>query len=245
MRAVSFSLYGNDPRYTIGAIKNAILGSRYFPFEDGFRLVFYCGQSVEEWVISTLNLVKGVKIVRMSEAENNTARLWRYLAFSDLQFEVVICRDADARLSFRDRIAHEEWEQSGLDYHIIKDHPSGHNYPISAGMFAGKTAKLRDMAELIAENNPGDFYTTDQAFLEKVIYPWVKDSVLIHDPFYNTPVEGKSIRTGIAFDAPTRLSHIGAALDENDRFIFRIDRDAQLAEANTEKYKYESDRWGK
>ena len=81
MRAVSFSLYGNDPRYTIGAIKNAILGSRYFPFEDGFRLVFYVGQSVEDWVVSTLNLVKGVKIVRMSELENNTARLWRYLAF--------------------------------------------------------------------------------------------------------------------------------------------------------------------
>jgi hypothetical protein len=245
MRAIAFSLYGNNPRYTIGAIKNAILGSRYFPFEDGFRLVFYCGQSVEEWVISTLNLVKGVKIVRMSEAEDNTARLWRYLAFADPQFEVVICRDADARLSFRDRIAHEEWEQSGLDYHIIKDHPSGHNYPISAGMFAGKTAKLRDMAELIASDNPGDFYTTDQAFLETVIYPRVKDSVLIHDPFYNTPTQGNSIRTGIAFDAPTKLSHIGAALDENDGFIFRIDRDAQLAEANTEKYKYESDRWGK
>jgi hypothetical protein len=158
---------------------------------------------------------------------------------------VVICRDADARLSFRDRIAHEEWEQSGLDYHIIKDHPSGHNYSISAGMFAGKTYKLRDMQELMADNNFGDFYTTDQAFLATIIYPRVKDSVLIHDPFYNTAIEGKSIRTGIAFDAPTKLSHIGAALDENDRFIFRIDRDAQLAEANTEKYKYESDRWGK
>ncbi len=245
MRAVAFSLYGNDPRYTIGAIKNAILGSRYFPFDDGFRLVFYCGASVEESVISTLNLVKGVKIVRMSEEENNTARLWRYLAFSDPQFEVVICRDADARLSFRDRIAHEEWEQSGLDYHIIKDHSIGHNYAISAGMFAGKTAKLRDMAELIASDKPGDFYTTDQAFLESVIYPKVKDSVLIHDPFFNTPVEGDSIRTFIAFDAPTKLSHIGAALDEDDRFIFRIDREAQLAEANSEKYKYESERYGR
>ena len=245
MRAVSFSLYGNDPRYTIGDIKNAILGSRYFPFEDGFRLVFYCGQSVDESIISTLKLVKGVKIVRMSEQENHTAKLWRYLAFSDPQFDVVICRDTDARLSFRDRIAHEEWEQSGLDYHIIKDHSIGHNYLISAGMFAGKTGKLRDMAELIAKTNVANYYTTDQDFLGTIIYPRVKDSCLIHDPFFETTIEGNSIRTTIAFDAPTHLSHIGAALDENDRFYFRIDRDAQLAEANTDKYKYESDRWGK
>ena len=245
MRAVSFSLYGNDPRYTIGAIKNAILGSRYFPFEDGFRLVFYVGQSVEDWVVSTLNLVKGVKIIRMSEEENNTARLWRYLAFADPQFDVVICRDADARLSFRDRIAHEEWEQSGLDYHIIKDHKIGHNYVISAGMFAGKTAKLRDIAQLIAFNEIEDYYTTDQDFLASEIYPRVKDSVLIHDPFFQTATEGDSIRTSIAFDAPTPVSHIGAALDANDRFIFDIDRKAQLDFCNSEFYKYESDRWGK
>ena len=245
MKAVAFSLYGNDPRYTIGAIKNAILGSRYFPFEDGFRLVFYVGQSVEESIVSTLHLVKGVKIVRMSESENHTAKLWRYLAFSDPQFDVVICRDTDARLSFRDRIAHEEWEQSGLDYHLIKDHKIGHNYLISAGMFAGKTAKLRDMAQLIAADNCQNYYTVDQDFLASQIYPRIVGSVLIHDPFFKTPIEGDSIRTKIAFDAPTPTSHIGAALDENDRFIYEEDCKAQAFVCASDKYKYESDRWGK
>ena len=141
MKCIAFSLYGNEPRYTIGAIKNAILASRYFPFDDGFVVRFYVGSSVNAAIVSTLKLVKGVQIVEMDSEENHNGKLWRYFAFSDPQFEAVICRDVDARLSYRDRIAHEDWEQSGLDYHIIKDHPSGHNYPISAGMFAGKTEK--------------------------------------------------------------------------------------------------------
>jgi hypothetical protein len=245
MKAISFSLYGNDTRYTIGAIKNAVLASRYFPFDDGFVLRFYVGESVSEAITTTLERFKGVQIVRMQEREDHSAKLWRYRAFSDPQFEVVICRDSDARLSYRDRIAHEDWVNSGLDYHIIKDHPIGHNYLISAGMFAGKTADLRDMVMLIESEYRQDYYTVDQDFLAGVIYPKVKDSVLIHDPYFNTPIEGASIRTTIAFDAPTPRSHIGAALDADDKFFFDIDRKAQNEYCRCERYHYENDRWGK
>ena len=147
MKCISFSLYGNDSRYTIGAIKNAILASRYFPFDDGFVVKFWIGvdSTVDESILSTLQRIKGVQIGVVGESEDNRAKLWRYYAFSDEQFSAVICRDTDARLSYRDRIAHQDWEQSGLEAHIIKDHPSGHDYPISAGMFAAKTKNLRDM----------------------------------------------------------------------------------------------------
>jgi hypothetical protein len=245
MKCISFSLYGNEPRYYVGAIKNAILASRYFPFEDGFITRFYVGQSVDEVTISILQRIKGVQIVPMQEPENHTAKLWRYRAFSDSQFEAVICRDVDARLSYRDRIAHEDWLTSGLDYHIIKDHPTGHNYPISAGMFAGKTKDLRDLADLIDTDGSGNYYTVDQDFLATHIYPQVILNALIHDPFYETPIEGDSIRTAIPIDAPTPLSHIGAALNADDTFYFDVDRKAQIAYCGSEKYIYENDRWGK
>jgi protein O-GlcNAc transferase len=247
VKCISFSLYGNEPRYTIGAIKNAILASRYFPFDDGFIVRFYIGieSKVDESILSTLQRFKGVQISIVGEPEDHRAKLWRYYAFSDSQFEAVICRDVDARLSYRDRIAHEDWQQSGLDYHIIKDHPSGHDYAISAGMFAGKTAKLRTMEKLIQEMQPSNYYTTDQDFLASHIYPLVMDSVLIHDPYYNTPTQGKSIRTTIAFDAPTPLSHIGAALNADDSFVFDVDRKLSASDGHSEKYQYESDRWGK
>ena len=247
MKCIAFSLYGNDSRYTIGAIKNAILASRYFPFDDGFIVRFYISvnTSVDESILSTLERVKGVQISIVGEPEDHRAKLWRYYAFSDSQFNAVICRDVDARLSFRDRVAHEDWEQSGLDYHIIKDHSSGHDYPISAGMFAGKTKNLRDMEKRIQVANVGNYYTTDQDFLASQVYPQVVDNVLIHDPYYDTKVQGKSIRTTIGADAPTPLSHIGAALYADDTFYFDVDRKAQHAYCRSFKYQYESDRWGK
>jgi hypothetical protein len=245
MKCISFSLYGNAPRYTVGAVKNAILASRYFPFDDGFVTRFYVGQSVDEVTISTLERIKGVQIVRIDKPEDHTAKLWRYLAFSDKQFERVICRDVDARLSYRDRLAHEDWLLTACDYHIIKDHPTGHNYPISAGMFAGKTEDLRDLADLIDTDGSGNYYTVDQDFLATHIYPQAIQSALIHDPYYETKVEGDSIRTTIPFDAPTPLSHIGAALNADDSFYFDVDRKEQLAYCGSDKYIYEHDRWGK
>jgi hypothetical protein len=245
MKCISFSLYGNDTNYTIGAIKNAILASRYFPFDDGFITRFYVGKSVDSSITTTLERIKGVQIVTMDQVENHTAKLWRYLAFSDEQFEAVICRDVDARLSYRDRIAHQDWVNSCLDYHIIKDHPTGHNYPISAGMFAGKTKDLRFLASTINNRERGDYYTVDQDFLAEVVYPIAIGDALIHDPYYKTPIIGNSIRTTIPFDAPTPLSHIGAALFSNDTFVYDSDRKAQMAYCGSAKYIYEHDRWGK
>lgn len=247
MKCISFSLYGNDERYKVGAIKNAILASRYFPFDDGFVVRIYMAGDllVDQALYTTLKLFKGVQIILVNEPVNHTAKLWRYRAFDDQQFESVIVRDIDARLSYRDRLAHEDWVDSGLEAHIIKDHPTGHDYLISAGMFAAKTRRLRKIREMMWSKELGDYYTTDQDCLASQVYPIIKDSVLIHDPYYNTPVEGNSIRTTIAFDAPTPVSHIGAALNADDTFFFDIDRKAQMAYCGSERYQYESDRWGK
>lgn len=247
MKCISFSLYGNDDRYKVGAIKNAILASRYFPFEDGFVVRIYMENALldDQTFVTTLRLFKGLQIVAVDEVGNHNAKLWRYQAFSDPQFDAVIVRDIDARLSYRDRLAHEDWVDSGLDAHIIKDHPTGHNYLISAGMFAAKSKVLTGIDSLLWKSRGFDYYTVDQDFLAAHIHPLIKDSVLVHDPYYNTPVEGDSIRTTIAFDAPTPVSHIGAALNADDTFFFDIDRKAQMAYCGSERYQYESDRWGK
>jgi hypothetical protein len=237
-QAISFSLYGSDLRYSVGAIKNAIIAQEIL--DEEYDLIFFVGQSVPSWVISTLRLFPNVQIIQTDAPEDHTAKLWRFLA-CELDYDFVAFRDADARLSLREINAHEEFLDSGLDAHIMKDHPIGHNYPINAGMFTVRSALFKDIRTLIESAEISDYYTQDQDFLRNLIYPRIQFSCFVHDEFYDTGVEGKSIRKPYLLEPVNQVSHIGAALDENDRFIFTVDQQKSVTLSGDDKYLYE---WG-
>jgi hypothetical protein len=237
-QAISFSLYGSDLRYCVGAIKNAIIAQEIL--DEEYDLIFFVGQSVPSWVISTLRLFPNVQIIQTDAPEDHTAKLWRFLA-CELDYDFVAFRDADARLSLRELNAHEEFIESGLDAHIMKDHPIGHNYPINAGMFTVRSALFKDIRTLIESAEISDYYTQDQDFLRNLIYPRIQFSCFVHDEFYDTDVEGKSLRKPYLLEPVNQVSHIGAALDENDRFIFTVDQQKSVALSGDDKYLYE---WG-
>jgi hypothetical protein len=228
---IAYSLYGSEERYTIGAIKNAILATRHF---KGYTLRFYTGDSVPESIKQTLRLFPHVQIEEQwDQPEDHRAKLWRFQALTDQRYDVVLSRDADARLTHRERIAHEEFLASGLDFHIMKDHPTGHNYKISAGMFA---ARIRATPAHLDYYEPGDYYTADQDWLAAHIWPLIKDSALIHDEHYETPTEGQSKRRPFPIGKKATLHHIGAALEADDRFVFSIDQAMAKAESGSDKY---------
>ena len=237
-QAISFSLYGSDLRYCVGAIKNAIIAQQIL--DEEYDLIFFVGQSVPSWVISTLRLFPNVQIIQTDAPEDHTAKLWRFLA-CELDYDFVGFRDADARLSLRELKAHEEFIESGLDAHIMKDHPIGHNYPINAGMFTVRSALFKDIRALIESVEIKDYYTQDQDFLRNLIYPRIQFSCFVHDEFYDTDVEGKSLRKPYLLEPVNQVSHIGAALDENDRFIFTVDQQKSVTLSGDDKYLYE---WG-
>jgi hypothetical protein len=229
---IAYSLYGSEERYTIGAIKNAILATRHF---KGYTLRFYTGDSVPESIKQTLRLFPHVQIEEQwDQPEDHRAKLWRFQALADQRYDVVLSRDSDARLTHRERIAHEEFLASGLDFHIMKDHPTGHNYQISAGMFAARTKAIP--ADLDETEEPGNYYTTDQDWLAAYIWPLIKDSALIHDEHYETPTEGQSKRRPFPIGKKATLHHIGAALEADDRFVFSIDQALAKIESGSDKY---------
>ena len=237
-QAISFSLYGSDLRYCVGAIKNAIIAQQIL--DEEYDLIFFVGQSVPSWVISTLRLFPNVQIIQTDAPEDHTAKLWRFLA-CELDYDFVAFRDADARLSLRELKAHEEFIESGLDAHIMKDHPIGHNYPINAGMFTVRSVLFKDIRALMESADISSYYTQDQDFLRNMIYPRIQFSCFIHDEFYDTDVEGKSIRKPYVLEPVNEVSHIGAALDENDKFFFTVDQQKSVALSGDDKYLYE---WG-
>lgn len=224
-------------RFLVGAIKNAVLAERFFP---GFTVRYYVSKQVPYWVKSTLMLFPDVEVIEVPEPENNLSRMWRFMAILDEEVDVVLSRDVDARLSRREAEAHQEFMDSEYGFHIIRDHPTGHGYLISAGMFAVKTQKYRQMfKDTWDASNFRDEYMVDQNFMSFAIYPRIERDCLIHDGYYDYRPSEPSRKTAIKRKPPTTLSHIGAAVDENDVFVYQTDRDMNIEENGHVSYIYE------
>jgi len=238
-QVISYSLYGKDMRFLVGAIKNAELAQRFFP---GFTCRYYYGKSVPKWVLSTLLVFPHVELIKVDDDENSISRTWRFMAMADEDIDVVLSRDVDARLSIREAEAHQEFMDSEFNFHIIRDHPTGHGYLISAGMFAMKTKKYRElMRNMLTQHEFRDEYMADQNFMTFAIYPHVAADCLIHDQYYNYMPTPPSEKRYIKRKPLSTLSHIGCAVDENDVYIYQADRDMAIQETGHVTYMYD---WG-
>ena len=237
-QVISYSLYGKHPRFLVGAVKNAQLANIFFP---GFTVRYYVGNSVPTWVRQTLALFPNVEQIQVDEPEDSTARLWRFRAIFDPEVDVVLSRDCDARLSLREAEAHQEFLDSEFGFHIIRDHPTGHGYLISAGMFACKNKDVKFFQKVLEETPLRDTYMQDQEFLSSQIYPHIAANCLVHDEYYNYQPTQPSQKRIIKRRRINTVCHIGAALDENDVFVYTPDREISFNESGHVKYLYD---WG-
>ena len=224
-RVLSFTLYGTNPRYTVGAVKNAILAARIYP---DFLVRFYFGSDVPRQTLTTLGIMPNVEIFKVDGYHGKFSNAWRFLAFSDPDVEIAMMRDADARITIREKIAVDEWMLSGIEYHSMKDHPTGHkSFPINAGMWGGRTEGLRHMKEIMEDfraRKMENGFAADQAFLAFRVAPLVYKSMMIHDSFNKTSVEAPSVRKSFPVPIVNFANHVGAAMDENDLLAYETDR---------------------
>lgn len=176
-KIISFSLWGNDPKYTIGAVKNAILTEQIYP---GWTSRFYVGKSVPENIITTLKSFENVEVIEMDEPGDWTGMFWRFYACEDA--DIMLSRDTDSRLSMREKLAVDEWLSSDKNFHIMRDHPL-HGTEILGGMWGCRNGILKGMKNMIIDYTKGDFWQVDQNFLKEKIYPIVKNDLFVHDSY--------------------------------------------------------------
>lgn len=178
-KIISFSLWGNNPKYTVGALRNAQLAPRIY---SDWIPRFYIGTSTNKIVSEKLRSLGAETIIIH---DNNTweGSFWRFLPASDKEVSVMISRDCDSRLNDREKAAVDDWLKSTNDFHIMRDHPA-HTVPIMAGMWGVRNGLLKDMDVLISKYNKSDFWQVDQNFLKEIIFPLVVKTSTIHDEFY-------------------------------------------------------------
>lgn len=225
MRAITYSLWGCDPLYTIGALKNADLAEKYYP---DWTCIFYCATSVPTSIIDQLSSKNNV-IVRMMDGDGNKrSAVWRFFPAEEDGVEYLLSRDCDSRLSYREVLAVDDWIKAGTDFHIMRDHPYHGGHPILAGMFGVRGKKLHGIkksAEDYIKNIDANYKAVDQDFLASWVWPKLEKrelSVTIHDPFFlkwsfpDGAKRGKE-NNGVWF--------VGQVFDENDVYISQNDVD--------------------
>jgi len=187
-KIISFSIWGSDPKYLEGALENIEAQQKFYP---EWICRFYIHDLVPKYFWSLLT-DKNIEIVEktgdLGKNMDKPGMFWRFEVIKDPDVERFIVRDADSRLTQRDKNAVADWIKSGKNFHIIRDHKF-HSTRIMGGMW-GATREIANKIpydSLLEKFNlikQKSIYGTDQDFLAQFIYPLVKDDCLIHDEFH-------------------------------------------------------------
>lgn len=176
---ISFSLWGANPRYLRGALRNALLIPELYP---GWQARFYLDDSVPEEFRALLAQL-GADCRLMPAAQSLRQRLcWRFLVVNDPAVGRFLVRDCDSVVNQREVAAVQQWLASEHWFHGMRDWWT-HTDPLLAGMWGGLAGVLPELAPLLASYSPAAKETAnvDQWFLRDVLWGSIHPLALIHD----------------------------------------------------------------
>ena len=215
MKILSFCLWGNDPMYTIGAIKNAKLAKEIY---NDFECRFYVPTGYDTNIIQELKDCGSVVIER-TPIEGHVGSMWRFLPCFEKKIELVVSRDVDSRLTEREYNTVNNFINTSYTIQSLKDHQC-HSYPeLLAGMVAIKPKKMyknfkKDFDYFMStgykqeysEYAPygGNYKGCDQIFLSKFVYQNMIYQTLTYSDLCSNKIgelTDKSMFIGNKFDA--------------------------------------------
>lgn len=191
MKIISFSLWGKNPKYLNGALLNIPLQKQYYP---DWTCRFYVDETVPHTFVEQA-IEQGCEVELMEpKSDGNYGLFWRFEPLKDITIERFIVRDCDSFLNEREADAVKEWEESKLEFHIMRDHKY-HAVPICGGMWGATSEFIKKIyleydnllqtylnnltfKELYKER--GKYFNTDQPFLWKYIWPRIINSHIAH-----------------------------------------------------------------
>lgn len=180
---ICFSLFGDNPRYLDGAIENVEAARWLYP---GWRCRFYCDESVPLAVREALQAAGGELVLKPLHRNHIEGLYWRFEVMGEPGVERFLVRDVDSVVSIRERLVVNEWLASDRHFHVMRDWFS-HTDLILAGMWGGVGGLLPSLATLQAAFKPERVANRnqDQEFLGQMVWPRIRDSVLVHDRWFS------------------------------------------------------------
>lgn len=179
---ISFSIWGTNPRYLRGALRNLLLIPDLYL---GWQARFYVDGTVPAEFVSLARRL-GAEVCPQPERQTLRQKLcWRFQVANDPAVGRFQVRDCDAVVSLRERLAVQEWLESDRYFHVMRDWWT-HTELALAGMWGGVAGALPDLGPLVAAYQPAAKETAnvDQWFLRECLWDALRRSVLVHDRCY-------------------------------------------------------------
>ena len=178
-KIISFSLYGEDIKYALGAIRNIEFAKKHYP---DWICRFYCSEDAKS--LDSLSSLDCEILIIKSKIP---PMYWRFFAVDDPEVDVVISRDCDSLVNAREAAAVKEWINSDKVFHTMHDCDikGGHQSIVMGGMWGIKKPNDIEFVKEIdffakKRRNYKFSYGDDQEFLRNIVYKRYKDSCIDH-----------------------------------------------------------------
>ena len=180
----SFCLYGpENPKYYTGMLENVYLAGVHFPT---WKVYVYYAPDVPQDMRNKLSACSNV-VMRPTGILGEPNMIRRFFAIDEPDVELMMVRDADSRIHWKDRWAIRDFlSKPEFVAHTVRDHKD-HTAKLMGGIWG-----LRKSAEINVEEeytnykedkSLGHRLAHDQNFLGDVIYPKVLPRILVHYSF--------------------------------------------------------------
>jgi hypothetical protein len=179
---ISFSLWGNAPFYTYGAMINLVLSRTIYP---GWRCRFYIDAAVPPACAAFLR-DHGADVRNIEDEYPGVGLCQRFLVMNDATVGRFLVRDCDARLSVAEADLVQQWIDSDHPFHVVRDHVL-HNELMIGCTWAGRTDCGIDIVALMRRyfaHGPNAKYGQDQRMLGLMLWPLIRSHCLVHDKYY-------------------------------------------------------------
>jgi tetratricopeptide (TPR) repeat protein len=176
---ISYSLWGAQPAYLRGALQNLLRAPELYPV---WVLRFHVDATVPPEFIALLRQLGSEVVMHAANAPLREKLCWRFQVANDARVGYFAVRDVDAVIGAREAQAVEAWMHSGRWFHAIRDWWT-HTDLILAGMWGGVAGVLPNLSNLLAAYRSQNIETpnVDQWFLRDRVWPFVRQSCLVHD----------------------------------------------------------------
>lgn len=174
----SFCLYGpENPKYYQGLLENIYLAGTYFPT---WKVYVYYAPDVTERMLQQLAACSSV-VLRPTGVTGPVNMIHRFFAINEPDVELMMSRDADSRIHWKDRWAIREFVNNPQYLaHTIRDNIE-HTARMMGGLWGMRKCGL-DIQDLYSkfEDSRGHRNGHDQNFLADMLYPILKERLLVH-----------------------------------------------------------------